>query len=176
MGLVTRDDGWRIPDWLWKRMAPHIPKPVDQHPLGCHRPRGDDRSAMQAILLVARTGMQWNALNATGICSSSRAHRRFEEWVKAGVFEAFWREGLLDFDALVGINWTWQSADGSTHRAPLGGEKNRPHSANPAPARQQVQPARGGARRARGARARGRQRDGLAATQGHPRQLSHSPA
>jgi hypothetical protein len=34
---------------------------------------------MDAILLVLRTGMQWNALNATGICSSSSAHRRFQE-------------------------------------------------------------------------------------------------
>jgi hypothetical protein len=29
--------------------------------------------------LVLRTGYQWNALNATGICSSRSAHRRFQE-------------------------------------------------------------------------------------------------
>ena len=39
------------------------------------RPRVPDRDAMDAILLVLRTGMQWNALNATGICSSSAANR-----------------------------------------------------------------------------------------------------
>ena len=33
------------------------------HPLGCHAPRVPDRDAMDAILLVLRTGMQWNALN-----------------------------------------------------------------------------------------------------------------
>src|SRR4051812_20403406 len=52
--------------------------------LGCHRPRVAGRDAMDAILLVLRTGMQWNALNATGICSSSSAHRRFQEWEQAG--------------------------------------------------------------------------------------------
>lgn len=39
---------------------------------------------MDAILLVLRTGMQWNALTATGVCNSSTAHRRFQEWERAG--------------------------------------------------------------------------------------------
>jgi len=82
MGLVSRDDGWRLPDWLWERIAPLLP-PRPPHPLGCHRPRVPDRAAMDAILLVLRTGMQWNALSATGICSSSSAHRRFQEWEQA---------------------------------------------------------------------------------------------
>ena len=54
--------------------------------------------AMDAIMLVLRTGMQWNALNATGVCSSSSAHRRFQEWEQAGVFHEIWRQGLLDYD------------------------------------------------------------------------------
>ena len=56
MDLVDRDDGWRIPDWLWEQMAPLLPPPPP-HPLGCHRPRVSDRSAMNAILLVLHTGM-----------------------------------------------------------------------------------------------------------------------
>ena len=78
MGLVSSDDGWRLPDWLWERIDPLLPA-RPSHPLGCHRPRVADRDAMDAILLVLRTGMQWNALNATGVCSSSAAHRRFQE-------------------------------------------------------------------------------------------------
>ena len=46
---------------------------------------------MDAILLVLRTGMQWNALNASGICSSSAAHRRFQEWVEADVLHELTR-------------------------------------------------------------------------------------
>jgi transposase len=73
---VASDDQWRIPDALWARIEPLIP-PGKPHRFGGHRPRVDDRRAMDAIFFVARTGCQWNALNATGICSSSSAHRRF---------------------------------------------------------------------------------------------------
>ena len=126
MGLVNRDDGWRIPDWLWERIEPLLP-PRPEHPLGCHNPRVPDRSAIDAILLVLRTGMQWNALNATGICHSSSAHRRFQEWREAGVFEELWRQGLLAYDELEGIDWDWLALDGAITKAPLGGEKTGPN-------------------------------------------------
>lgn len=86
---------WQISDELWEKMASLIPEHRTQHPLGTHRKRGDNRAAMNAIFFVLRTGCQWNALNATGICSSSSAHRRFQEWRDAGVFERFWQNGLL---------------------------------------------------------------------------------
>src|SRR2546430_5291007 len=92
MGLVNRDDSWRIPDWLWERIEPLLPA-RPEHPLGCHNPRVADRSALDAILLVLRTGMQWNALNATGICHSSSAHRRFQEWRGGGGVEQRWGRG-----------------------------------------------------------------------------------
>lgn len=126
MGLVDRDDGWRIPDWLWERIEPLLPE-RPPHPLGCHNPRVADRAAMDAILLVLRTGMQWNALNATGICSSSSAHRRFQEWERAGVFSEFWRRGLLEYDERVGIDWSWLACDGAMGKAPLGGPKTGPN-------------------------------------------------
>jgi transposase len=126
MGLVSRDDGWRMPDWLWERVESLLPE-RPSHPWGCHRPRVPDRNAMEAILLVLRTGMQWNALNATGICSSSSAHRRFQEWEQAGVFHEIWRQGLLAYDAKVGIDWSFLAADGAMTKAPLGGEKTGPN-------------------------------------------------
>ena len=101
-------------------MEPLLP-PRPKHPLGCHNPRVPDRAAIDAIFFVLRTGCQWNALRETTICSSSPAHRRFQEWVAAGVFEAFWREGLLAYDALRGIDWTWLALDGAMGKAPLGG-------------------------------------------------------
>jgi transposase len=116
------DDGWRLPDDLWAMMEPLLP-PRPRHPLGCHNPRVPDRAAMDAIFFVLRTGCHWNALRETRICSSSSAHRRFQEWVKAGAFAAFWREGLLAYDALHGIDWTWLALDGAMGKAPLGGEK-----------------------------------------------------
>jgi transposase len=83
MGLVVTDDGWRIPDPVWALMEPLLPA-RPSHPLGCHNPLVSDRDAMNAILLVLRTGMQWNALDATGICGCASAHRRFREWRDAG--------------------------------------------------------------------------------------------
>jgi putative transposase len=126
MGLVDRDDGWRMPDWLWAKVEPLLPARPG-HPLGCHNPRVPDRDAMDAILLVLRTGMQWNALNVTGICHSSSAHRRFQDWERAGVFHEIWRQGLLDYDDEVGIDWSWLAADGALTKAPLGGEKTGPN-------------------------------------------------
>jgi transposase len=140
MGLAFADDGWRIPDVLWAKMESllpvHVPPP---HPLGCHRRRVSNRAAMDAILFVLRTGCQWNALNGSGICSSSSAYRRFREWLDAGVFERFWQEGLLEYDRLQGIDWTWLSVDGAMTKAPLGGEKNRTQSDRPRQSRRQTQ-------------------------------------
>ena len=45
MGLVVKDDGWRIPDGLWERIEVLLPS-RPSHPLGCHNPRVPDRQAM----------------------------------------------------------------------------------------------------------------------------------
>ena len=130
MKVKGRDDGYRMSDELWDRMEPLLPAPKP-HPLGCHRPRVPNRAAMDAILLVLRTGMQWNALDGTGICSCASAYRRFREWTDAGVFEVFWRLGLLEYDEMKGIDWSWLALDGAMTKAPLGGEKNRTQSMRP---------------------------------------------
>lgn len=126
MGLVDRDDGWRMPDWLWERVEPLLP-PAPVHPLGTHKRGLAKRQVMDAILLVLRTGMQWNALDVTGVSNSSTAHRRFQEWEQAGVFHEIWRRGLLDYDDEVGIDWSWLAADGAMGKAPLGGPKTGPN-------------------------------------------------
>ena len=134
----TNHCDWRIPDELWERIVPLLPsrKP---HPLGCHRPRVDDRNAMDAIFFVLRTGCQWGALDATGICSHSAAHRRFQEWTEADVFVALWEQGLVEYDALQGIDWAWLAMDGAITKAPLGGEKGGQESHGPRQDRHQAQ-------------------------------------
>lgn len=153
MGLVERDDGWRIPDVLWAQIEPLLP-PGKEHPLGCHNPRVPNRNAMNAVLFVLRTGCQWNALKATGICSSSSAHRRFLEWVEAGVFEKMWVRALGDYEEFVGVDWSFLSMDGAMSKAPLGGEKNRSQPNRPGQAGHQTQSADRGQRRAAGRRRR----------------------
>ncbi len=117
MGLIVKDDGWRIPDKLWEKIEPLLP-PRPVHPLGCHNPRVPDRDAMNAILFVLRTGCQWNALDATGICSCASAYRRFRDWEQAGVFLELWRQGLIAYDELEGIEWEWLAADGAMTKSP----------------------------------------------------------
>jgi transposase len=137
---VTKDDGWRLNDKLWKQIEPLLPT-RKTHPLGCHNPRVPDRDAMNGILFVLRTGCQWNALDVTGICTCSSAYRRFREWTDAGVFEALWRTGLIRYDGLKGIDWSWLSMDGAMTKAPLAGSKNRCEPDGPGQAGCQAQPA-----------------------------------
>ena len=61
MGQIIQDSGWRIPDALWEQMIRLLP-PRPRHPLGCHNPRVPDRTAMDAIFFVLRTGCQWRYL------------------------------------------------------------------------------------------------------------------
>ena len=143
-----------LSDELWEKMKPLIPEHKNTHRFGGGRPRRPDRDCMEGIFFVLRTGCQWKALDATGICPGSTAHDRFQEWVKAGVFRKFWEAGLTEYDELKGIDWSWLSADGAQTKAPLGGEKNRPQPNRSRQAGSQAQ--HFGRRRWRGAGAGGR--------------------
>ena len=116
-------DQWHIPDDLWDIIALLLPEHKNTHRFGGGRPRTPDRVCMEAILFVLRTGCQWKALNATRFCPSSTAHDRFQEWVKAGVFQEMWKLGLMAYDDWQGIDWKWLSMDGCMTKVPLGGKK-----------------------------------------------------
>jgi transposase len=105
MKKMLNDDGWRLTDDIWHQVAPLLPQ-RKTHPLGCHNPRVADRAAMDAILLVLRSGCQWNALDTTGLCTCSSAYRRFREWREAGVFAAFMHLSLASYGELRQIDWS----------------------------------------------------------------------
>jgi transposase len=138
-------ESYQVTDELWAKIQPLLPEHVNTHRFGGGRPRADNRICLNGILFVLRTGCQWNALNATGICPSSTAHDRFQEWVEAGVFRNLWAAGLLEYDQLKGIDWSWQSMDGAMTKAPLGGEKSGPQPHGSGQKRRQAKPVdRGG--------------------------------
>jgi transposase len=116
---------FRVSDALWAVLEPILPKRKNTHRFGGGRPRVPDRRCADGIFFVMRTGCQWQALDATGLCAHSTAHDRFQEWVEAGVFLRLWQIGVEQFDELKGIDWDWLSMDGAMTKAPLGGEKNR---------------------------------------------------
>jgi putative transposase len=78
-----------------------------------------DRQAFEAIVYVLRTGIQWNALPRE-LGASSTIHDRFQEWERAGFFQALWQAGLSVYDELAGIEWDWQAVDGAMTKAPFG--------------------------------------------------------
>ena len=116
---------WLISDELWTEIAPLLPKVKQHDPSDAGRPPASQRQAMNGIFFVLKTGCQWRALDATGICSGTFAHKKFQEWRKAGVFKAFWKKGLQKYDRLKGIDWSWLSLDASMVKAPLAGEKKQ---------------------------------------------------
>ena len=117
-----------LSDTLWKRLTSLLPVRVPKaHPLGCPRRRIPDRDVLGTLFFVLRTGYQWKAPDATGLCKGSTAHRRFQHGVQAGVFARLWDEALGDDDNLIRPPFSWLALDGSLHKAPLGGEKTGPN-------------------------------------------------
>jgi transposase len=114
---------WRIPDDLWAELVPLLPP---EKPPGTNgRPIVPFRQVMDGILYVLRTGCQWKALPAE-YGSGSTCHRRFQGWVRRGVFEKLWARLLTRYDDLRGVAWRWQSLDSATVKAPLGGLPQAP--------------------------------------------------
>jgi transposase len=115
-----------IPDSLWERLEPLLPKYKISSEGG--RPRLPLRNVAKGIFYVLLTGCQWKAMPRE-FGSGSAIHGYFQEWVQAGVFAELWRLALEEYDELKGIEWKWQSLDGAMNKSPLGGEKNweKPH-------------------------------------------------
>lgn len=108
---------WKVPDVLWHQIAPvlviHKPR---QKP---GRPRSSDRPIFDALIYLARTGVQWCAL-PDEFPPKSTVHDRFQEWLEYGCLESAWAILLQAYDESLGIEWQWQSADGCIIKAPLG--------------------------------------------------------
>ena len=113
---------WRLPEELWQRMQPLLPR-YRKSPKG-GRPRVDLKKVAQGIFYVLRTGVQWKAVPKE-YGSGSTLHRYFQQWTAADVFQKLWKASLLEYDQLQGIQWNWQSVDGAMTKSPLGGGKYR---------------------------------------------------
>jgi len=112
-----------IPDDLWQEIKPLLPVPQKRHPVG--RKRVPYRMVLNGILYVLGTGCQWKAVPKE-YGSGSTCHKRFQEWVQAGVFRHLWQKLLEEYDDLKGIDWEWQIVDTATGPAPLGGSSQAP--------------------------------------------------
>ena len=113
-----------VKDVIWAAFEPRIPRPIDNHPLGCHRARASDKDCFEVIVVRLATGCSWeDAERLTGNkVSDTTARARRDEWVAAGVFEAVNQEALSGYDKVVGLDLTEVAVDGSLHKSPCGGE------------------------------------------------------
>ena len=100
------------------------PSPAGEYPSLGRRPAPDPGPDLrQRYLLRAAHRLPWKALDATGICSGSTAHLRFQQWAAAGVFLEL-RTGLERYDELKGLDWSWLSIRG---HPPWAGGKTGPN-------------------------------------------------
>ena len=140
MGASARQETlptiWRIPDDLWLIVQHVLPREELQRSRG--RPWIVPRRILDGVLYVLRTGCQWKAVPRE-FGSGSTVHRRFQSWVERGVWAAMWDLVVQYDDAAESLEWTWQSADASLHKAPLGGEKNGAEPDRPREVGHQVQ-------------------------------------
>ena len=133
---MARIKTWEISDEFWGLVEPLIPaspraeeKTYARKPGGGRKRKYSDRLYFAAIVYVLRTGIIWNALpreKFEGV-GSAMVHRKFQQWANTGVFRDIWRRGLAEYDALEGIAWLWEAADGSSIEAPLAQESIGPN-------------------------------------------------
>ena len=131
---------WRTDDVLWALVAPVLA--IDKPRKKPGRPRRDDRAIFDGLIWLARTGGQWSRLPPE-FGPKSTVHRRLTEWVDTGALERAWAVLLREYDGDIGLDWTWQAADGCIVKAPFGKKgalvrrkppaPTPPTAANPAP-------------------------------------------
>lgn len=126
-------ESWELSDELWEKIEPLLPKPKSRlRGRGRHRcnvggrPAADRRTVMAGILYLMRTGGHWNAAPKE-YGSGKTLHRYFQKWTRGRVFKKMWQAGLLEYDRVKGIEWTWQAVDGAMTKSPLGGGATGPN-------------------------------------------------
>jgi transposase len=117
----------RVVEAAWAAVEPLLPAaPPNTHPLGCHRPRIADRDCFEAILFRLVTGCSWDVAGRLGKGSETTLRRRRDDWLAAGVFDAFVTEAIEGYDKIIGLDFSEVAIDGSQHKAPCGGEGTGP--------------------------------------------------
>ena len=111
-------------DAVWAAIEPLIPVLVDEHPLGCHRPRSSNRDCFEVMLVRLSTGCSWE--DAERLCgnkvSDTTVRERRDEWLAAGIFDAIAQEATSAYDRIIGLDLCDVALDGSLHKSPCGGE------------------------------------------------------
>lgn len=126
--IMKKIKSWEVSDAFWKRVELLIPKRKRNLEKKYQRKKGGGRKPLSArkifegIVYVLRTGIQWKAIPQEQFGAASSVHGYFREWLEQGFFLKLWKKGLMEYDDMEGIAWTWQSIDGSMVKAPMAQE------------------------------------------------------
>ena len=121
---MTRALEREVFDTIWQTVEPLLPVPDRSHPLGCHRPRIDDRLCFRGIFIRLVTGSSWVDIEAIldWAVSDTTLRARRDEWIAAGVFDRLAAEAQAAYDRIIELDLSDVAIDGSLHKAPCGGE------------------------------------------------------
>ena len=110
-----------ILDPLREQFLAELPEHIDDHPLGCHRPRIDDAVVFDKLVEVLVFGAGYERI-ADRSCSATTMRRRRDEWIRLGIWERLRLACLDAYDTMVGLDLSVLTVDGCITKAPCGGE------------------------------------------------------
>src|SRR3954453_12365896 len=91
------------------------------HPLGCHRPRIDDRIVFDKLVEVLVYGAGYERIACPG-CSATTLRRRRDEWIRLGGWDRLKLACLDAYEKMIGLDLAALAVDGCTTKAVCGGE------------------------------------------------------
>jgi transposase len=110
-----------ILDPLREELLALLPARVDEHPLGCHRPRIADAVVFDKFVEVLVFGAGYERI-ADATCSATTLRRRRDEWIRLGIWERLKLACLDAYDQMIGLDLADLAVDGCITKAPCGGE------------------------------------------------------
>jgi transposase len=114
---------WIVPDGLWERVAPLLPRRQRRFRYPGRKPM-DDRRALCGILFVRHTGIPWEFLpQEMGFGSGMTCWRRLRDWHAAGVWQRLHEVLLAELHGADRLDWSRAVIDSAHVRAVKGGPK-----------------------------------------------------
>ena len=110
-----------ILDPLREQFLALLPPHVDDHPLGCHRPRIGDAVVFDTLVAALVFGAGYERI-ADAACSATTLRRRRDEWIRLGIFDRLRLAALDAYETMIGLDLADVAVDGCLTKAPCGGE------------------------------------------------------
>ena len=120
---------WRVPDWLWERLAPLLCDPPRRF-RSPGRLRYSPRACLEGILYVLFTDTPWLELpyRELGLPSGETCRRRLEEWSRRGLLEQVLTLLQAELAGADKLDWSRVIVDASLVDAKKGASRSRARS------------------------------------------------